>query len=175
MRWLSSCRNANHLHNPNCDSQTISTSTGPEVVHKKHTLNCSLMRILYCPFRSPFSLSKLFAGGTRNSFNIAAESNWSSLRAAIFHSERGQAFRASFVFSPLKISSVPLVLKSAITSAPLRLFPWLSRHFVEILIGCVIGASVTANQSPLPFSVRSMRMISSKLNGLAPRRPNTEI
>src|SRR6476661_4158957 len=40
--------------------------------------------------------------------------------------------------------------------------------------GCVDGLSLTVNQFPLPSSVRSMRIISSKLNGRAPRRPNTE-
>jgi hypothetical protein len=37
------------------------------------------------------------------------------------------------------------------------------------------GWSDTVKKSPRPLSVRSIRMTSSKVNGLAPRRPNTAI
>jgi hypothetical protein len=45
-------------------------------------------------------------------------------------------------------------------------------HLALLELFC--GRSVTLNQSPLPSLVRSIRSISSYVNGLAPRRPNTE-
>ena len=39
--------------------------------------------------------------------------------------------------------------------------------------GCVCGESLTVKKLPFPSSVRSIRIISSKVNGRAPRRPKT--
>ena len=55
------------------------------------------MRILYCPSRFPFKASNRLLGGERKSFKLAAKSNWSSFRLAIFHKLGGQALRAYFV------------------------------------------------------------------------------
>jgi len=57
-----------------------------------------------------------------------------------------------------------------------QLFCHYNQTFIRYVyyFGGVKGKSVTLNQSPRPSFVRSIRIISSNVNGRAPRRPNTE-
>ncbi|MGB7160952.1 MAG: hypothetical protein WBD40_23020 [Tepidisphaeraceae bacterium] len=91
---------------------TISTSNASPPFHWKQIRHWSLIRMLYCPARSPESFSRRFAGGTRRSATNSAASSMSSFRNAAFWTateNRREPCRAKIC--------------SAWTSAKLRIIP----------------------------------------------------
>ena len=64
-------------------SSTISMNSGPASVRLKQIRHCWLMRMLWCPARSPFRFSSRFPGGTPRSPKASAASRTTSLRRAI--------------------------------------------------------------------------------------------
>ncbi len=72
---------------------SISITSGPSGVQRKQTRHCRLIRMEYCPRRSPFNASSRLPGGESKSSRRVAASTISSLRrttASLLRQRAGQ-------------------------------------------------------------------------------------